>query len=120
MLRSVNPIRNKPECKQCHGPAEVSPVNGILIVDREAHNIRSQALLAAAWMAGAGATVVLIVMAGTWIFLRHQVLTPVAALSAASRALAEGDLSARVQAQLDPGEELGALCGTFNGMAAQA
>ena len=117
VLRSVNPIRNKPECKQCHGPAEVSPVNGILIVDREAHNIRSQALLAAGWMAGAGATVVLIVMAGTWIFLRQQVLTPVAALSAASRAIAEGDLSARVQAQLDPREEFGALCATFNSMA---
>jgi signal transduction histidine kinase/HAMP domain-containing protein len=117
VLRSVNPIRNKPECKQCHGPAEISPVNGILIVDREAHNIRSQALLAAAWMAGAGATVVLIVMIGTWIFLRQHVLTPVAALSAASRALAEGDLSARVQAHADPGEELGALCVVFNGMA---
>jgi signal transduction histidine kinase/HAMP domain-containing protein len=119
VLRSVNPIRNKPECKQCHGPAEVSPVNGILIVDREAHAIRTQALLAAAWMVGAGATVVFIVMGGTWIFLRRQVLTPVAALSAASRALAAGDLSARVQAQVDPGEELGALCGTFNGMAAR-
>ncbi len=119
LLRSVNPIRNKPECKQCHGPAEVSPVNGILIVDREAHAIRTQALLAAAWMVGAGATVVFIVMGGTWIFLRRQVLTPVAALSAASRALADGDLSARVQAQVDPGEELGALCGTFNGMAAR-
>jgi signal transduction histidine kinase/HAMP domain-containing protein len=117
VLRSVNPIRNKPECKQCHGPAEVSPVNGILIVDREAHNIRGQALLAAGWMAGAGATVVLIVMAGTWIFLRQQVLTPVAALSAASRAIAEGDLSARVLARLDPREEFGALCATFNSMA---
>ncbi len=117
VLRSVNPIRNKPECKQCHGPAENSPVNGVLIVDREAHNIRSQALMAAAWMAGAGATVVLIVMTGTWIFLRQQVLTPVAALSAASRRLAEGDLSARVQSRADPDEELGALCGTFNSMA---
>ncbi len=117
VLRSVNPIRNKPECKQCHGPAEKSPVNGILIVDREAHNIRSQAVLAASWMASAGATVVLIVMTGTWIFLRRHVLTPVAALSAASRRLAEGDLSARVQAHADPGEELGALCGAFNSMA---
>ena len=117
VLRSVNPIRNKPECKQCHGPAENSPVNGILVVDHEAHNIRSQALMAAAWMAGAGATVVLIVMIGTWIFLRQHVLTPVAALSAASGRLAEGDLSARVQAHADPGEELGALCATFNSMA---
>ncbi len=117
VLRSVNPIRNKPECKQCHGPAEVSPVNGILIVDREAHDIRSQALMAAAWMAGAGATVVLIVMIGTWIFLRQHILTPVAALSAASQKLAEGDLSARVQARIDPREELGALCECFNSMA---
>ena len=117
MLRSVNPIRNKPECKQCHGPAENSPVNGILIVDREAHGILSQALLAATWMAGAGAMVVFFVMIGTWIFLRRHVLAPVAALSEASRALAEGDLSARVRAKADPSEELGALCGTFDRMA---
>ena len=119
VLRSVNPIRNKPECKQCHGPAEASPVNGILIVDREAQAIRGQALLAAAWMSGAGATVLLIVMGGTWLFLRRHVLRPVAALSAASRAIAEGDLSARVEAPVEPDEELGALCGTFNGMAAR-
>ncbi len=117
VLRSVNPIRNKPECKQCHGPAENSPVNGILIVDREAHGILSQALLAATWMAGAGAMVVFFVMIGTWIFLRRHVLAPVAALSEASRALAEGDLSARVRAKADPSEELGALCGTFDRMA---
>ena len=117
VLRSVNPIRNKPECKQCHGPAENSPVNGILIVDREAHGILSQALLAAAWMAGAGATVVFFVMIGTWIFLRRHVLAPVAALSEASRALAEGDLSARVRAKADPSEELGALCSAFDRMA---
>jgi signal transduction histidine kinase/HAMP domain-containing protein len=117
VLRSVNPIRNKPECGQCHGPAEASPVNGILIVDREAQAIRGQALLAAASMVGAGATVVLIVMLGTWIFLRRHVLTPIAALSAASHAIAEGDLGARVNAPVDPGEELGALCATFNGMA---
>ena len=117
VLRSVNPIRNKPECKECHGPAELSPVNGILIVDHEAHNIHGQALLAAASMAGAGATVVLFTLIGTWIFLRREVLKPVAALDVASRALAEGDLGARVQAPEEARDELGTLCRTFNSMA---
>jgi PAS domain S-box-containing protein len=117
VLRSVNPIRNKPECKACHGPAEQSPVNGILIVDHEAGGIRSQAFLAAASMAGAGITVELIILIGTWIFLRREVLRPVSALSAASRALADGDLSARVQAAAVSRDELGGLCETFNSMA---
>lgn len=117
VLRSVNPIRNKPECKICHGPAELSPVNGILIVDHEATGIRTQAVTAAAGMAGAGATVVLIILTGTWIFLRREVLKPVTALSTASRALAEGDLSIRVPMKANARDELGALCQTFNGMA---
>lgn len=114
VLRSVNPIRNKPECKECHGPAEASPVNGILIVDHEATGIRTQALFAAAGMAGAGITVELIILIGTWIFLRREVLKPVAALAGASQALAGGNLSVRIPERLGSEDELGALCRIFN------
>ncbi len=117
VLRSVNPIRNRAECISCHGPASEHPVNGILVVDHDATGLRSDAKRMAAIMSGAGLLVVLLGLSTVWLVLRRQVLKPVAALSSASSALTEGNLSARVDAVDDLDNELGDLCRSFNRMA---
>ena len=61
VLRSVNPIANREECKSCHGPADVNPVNGILVVDHDAaRHSRCRRLRAAAAMRAPAYLVVLL------------------------------------------------------------
>jgi len=117
VLRSVNPIRNQPACKECHGPAEQNPVNGILVVDHDAAGIRKESLQAAIAMSGAGLFVVLLGLGSVWLFLKRQVLAPIIALDDASRTLASGDLKARVALDAGRNDELADLCVNFNTMA---
>ncbi len=115
VLRTVKPIYNKPVCTPCHGPLEAHPVNGVLIADFDARNLRTSAVLGAAGMAGAGAVITLLTLLAAWYFLRRSVLLPVRALERTSSRLAAGDLSARAPV---PGrDELGRLAQGFNTMA---
>ena len=117
ILRSVNPIFNRPPCTVCHGPRKDKPVNGLLIVDYEAGGIARKALLTAGVLALAGASIVLLAILAVWLFLRRAVVGPVAALSRASSAITAGDLSVRVDCQRQ--DELSKLCHSFNAMAEQ-
>ncbi len=114
-LRIVKPIFNKPVCTPCHGPLEKNPVNGVLIADFDAHNLRGKALLGAASLAGAGAFVMVLTLLAAWLFLKRAVLIPAARLTQASTRLAQGDFSAR--AQVASRDELGRLAQNFNTMA---
>jgi len=115
VLRTVKPIYNKPVCTPCHGPLDSHPVNGVLIADFDARNLRTSAVLGAAGMAGAGAVITLLTLLAAWYFLRRSVLLPVRALERTSSRLAAGDLSARAPV---PGrDELGRLARGFNTMA---
>ncbi len=115
VLRTVKPIYNKPVCTPCHGPLETHPVNGVLIADFDARNLRTSAVLGAAGMAGAGAVITLLTLLAAWYFLRRSVLLPVRSLERASSRLAAGDLSAR--APVSGRDELGRLGRGFNTMA---
>ncbi len=115
VLRTVRPIRNKPICQPCHGPVAEHPVNGVLVADFDASNLRAQALMGAAGLAGAGALVMLLTLLAAWWFLQRNVVEPVNALAGAARRLASGDLSARVPVCCE--DELGRLAQTFNAMA---
>lgn len=117
VLRSVNPVRNQPPCAPCHGPAAGHPVNGILVVDYDAGEIRAQAWKSALAFAAAGIAVLALIMAVLWRSLNRKVLEPVAALGAASAALAEGRLAERVHLEGD--DELAGLGRSFNRMAGQ-
>ena len=117
VLRSVNPVHNKPQCQVCHGPVEKKPINGILVVDYDAASIRESARHTTLLLMGAGALIVIINLVGGWWFIRRFILKPVSSLSRASAAVAAGDLDARVDL---PGEdELAQLGRTFNEMAAK-
>jgi PAS domain S-box-containing protein len=115
VLRSVNPVHNKPQCQVCHGPVEQKPVNGILVVDYDATSIRESARHTTLMLMGAGALIVIINLVGGWWFIRRFILKPVALLNRASEAIAAGDLETRVELPGD--DELARLGHTFNGMA---
>lgn len=115
VLRSVNPVRNRPACQECHGPTTEHPINGIIYVDFDADSIRHQARHTTLLLMGAGSLIVLLNLAGGWWFMGRYVLRPVAHLAEASARLSEGDLSARIS--LTGNDELSALGGTINHMA---
>jgi len=115
VLRSVNPVRNRPECLECHGSAVEHPINGVLFVDYAAAPIQDNARKTALLLMAAGCCVLLIVLTGGWWFMRHFVLQPVQKLHRASQSLSEGSLSGRVDI---PGrDELAQLGRCFNDMA---
>lgn len=117
VLRSVNPVLNREPCTQCHGPLEARPVNGVLVVDYDANGIKGEAFSSALMLSGSGVVVVILAIAGTWLALHRSVVRPVQAVTAASRALAGGDLAARTSWQGD--DELAELGRSFNQMAAR-
>lgn len=115
VLRSVNPVRNQPACVPCHGEIANHPVNGVLVVDYDAGEIRAQSWKSALAFAGAGIVVLALILAVLWRSLSRRVLEPVAALGAASAALEQGNLDARVHLEGD--DELAQLGARFNRMA---
>ncbi|MCP4075489.1 MAG: HAMP domain-containing protein [Gammaproteobacteria bacterium] len=115
VLRSINPVHNKPQCQECHGLMSDHPVNGILIVDYDATSIRHEARYTTLMLMGAGALIVIINLVGGWWFIRRFILKPVQSLSAASQSLANGILESRVN--LSGKDELSALGDAFNLMA---
>lgn len=117
VLRSVNPVANRPECEECHGPASVNPVNGILYVDYDAAPIRHKAQVTTLFLMGSGAIIVLLNLAGGWWFFQRYIIGPVERLTGNSRALAAGDLRQRAKPRGD--DELADLGHAFNAMADQ-
>lgn len=119
VLRSVNPVQNKPVCTQCHGPITENPVNGILFVDYEADAIRGKALHSALTLAVSGAAVLALTLGLLTVILQRLVVAPVHRLDQASARIAAGDLAARVpdaQARRH-GDEIARLGASFNAMA---
>ena len=114
ILRSVKSVANREPCSQCHGDPAERPLNGLLVVDHDAHDLKRKALTGALALAGSGMVVVLGLVAGLYRTLRHNVLLPVANLTAASRSLAAGNF----QHILTPsgGAEIAELGLAFNEM----
>lgn len=116
VLRSVNPVANKPVCTQCHGAIEDHPVNGVLFVDYDADALRDKALSTALTLGGAGVAVLILTLATLYLILRRMVLSPIERVERASAKLAEGDLDVRVPVHAR--DEIGSLARGFNTMAA--
>lgn len=115
VLRSVNMVSNKPRCNVCHGPTDSNPINGILIVDYDASSIRSRSVSSLWALVTAGLVTIGLTLTAIWFFMRHYILTPVEKLNTTSKALALGNLDARVN---DIGEgEISELGHTINSMA---
>lgn len=115
VLRSVTPVHNRPPCRTCHGSMASNPVNGILYVDHDADEIRTQARSTALLLIGSGTAVTAFALLGAWWLTKRYVLQPVEHLAGVSRRLARGDLDAR--ARIAGADELAQLGQTFNEMA---
>lgn len=115
VLRSVNPIHNRPACSGCHGDPLTHPVNGVLVVDYDAEPIVQKARLSFAGLLFAGIVVTLATLLAVWWFMRRHVLAPIARLTEASDQLAMGNLDAR--SGLRGRDEIAHLGQTFDGMA---
>ncbi len=115
LLRSVNPVHNKPPCKECHGDAKYNPVNGLLVVDYDAASIKSESLKSALILAGFGFLVLFITGLGIWVALNRLVLSRLLTLRHSSLQLASGNLDAR--AHLDGIDEISGLGKSFDQMA---
>lgn len=115
LLRTFHPVRNKPECMQCHGSLASHPVNGILVVDYDAAPIREKGWVNILMLTGAGAVAVLFSAGAAWWFMRRYVLQPISSLDSASHALSQGNLAARVSVRGK--DEMANLANTFNHMA---
>ena len=115
LLRSVNPVRNRPECRECHGPVADHPVNGFLVVDYDAAPVLRKARGSLMFLLFAGFIVMLLTLGTVWWFIRRHVLAPVSELENACRHLSQGDLDYRPA--IDSDDEFGALSRSFSLMA---
>lgn len=115
VLRSINPVANKPACGECHGPVELNPINGILYVDYDATPIRQQARKTTLLLMGSGALIVILNITGGWWFIRRFVIGPTEQLAAVSDRLSKGDLTAR--SSMKGQDEIQRLGRTFDRMA---
>ncbi len=90
VLRSVNPVANRKRCTGCHGDVAANPVNGILVVDYEAQQIKGDALAMALALTGSGVIALLTGATAVGWLIQRSVLAPIHSLKNASLALADG------------------------------
>lgn len=114
VLRSINPVPNRDQCTQCHGPVAKNPVNGILVVDYDARQIRRETWMTTAALAAIGLSVLLASIGGIGWTVSRLVLAPVSRLSAATHAISAGRLDERVN--FSTRDELGVLGNSFDRM----
>lgn len=115
ILRSVNPVHNKPQCRGCHGSPKEHPVNGLLVVDYDATPILHKAWQSLLFLLCAGFIVMALTLGTVAWFIRRYVLQPVSELQTACRELGQGNLDYRPEIRSD--DEFGELSRNFNLMA---
>ena len=117
IVRSIVPVRNRAPCRECHGEASEHPINGVLVVDHRARNVRQQAIVSTALLGGAGLVVIALTGVAGLFVVRRDVVRPLAKLNTASNALSQGNLDSRVEVSGD--DEISDLGRAFNDMAAR-
>jgi signal transduction histidine kinase len=113
-LRAVSAVANLPPCAQCHGSASQHPVNGFLVVDYAAGDIKARAFRTAGALAGAGLLVTGLALATGYGLLRRRVVRPVERLTQDARGLLAGP-GAQAAAPVI-GDEIQQLRGAFDEM----
>jgi signal transduction histidine kinase len=115
VVRSVNAVRNKEPCTQCHGAVGGHPVNGILVVDYDASQIAADTMKATLALSGAGLVVLLGSIGGIGWVLSRTVLAPVARLTLATEGLSAGAPGPAVR--FEGNDEIARLGRAFDRMA---
>ncbi len=113
ILRTVVPIRNRPECYRCHDPSH--KINGILILDYRADHVQEAMSRDLRWLVWGTAAITLLLVGAIGIVIRFAVLRRLQRFETTARQIAAGDLEQRVPAQ--GGDTLSWLAREFNTMA---
>ena len=96
VLRTVIPIRNRPECYHCHGQA--SKTNGILILDYRTDVLAAEMAHDLRWLVGGTAAISLLLVGAIGVIIRLAVLRRLQRFETTARQIAGGDLEQRVPA----------------------
>ena len=94
VLRTVVPVRNKPECHGCHDPKR--RINGILILDINAGEIRASMNRDLRYMVVGSCVITLLLVGAIAVVVRLVVLRRLQRFETTARRIAEGDLTRRV------------------------
>lgn len=113
ILRTVQPIENRPECYRCHG-AEAR-YNGMLLLDISLAQLQGQMDRDLAAILVGAVVLALLLLAGVGLLVRSLILKRLARVGRAARSIAAGNLTERVS---ESGEDvIAALAVDFNEMA---
>jgi PAS domain S-box-containing protein len=96
LLRTVVPVRNREACHACHDPGH--RINGILILDMDAGEIRASMNRDLRWMVAGSGALTLLLVAAVALIVRLVVLRRLQRFETTARLIAGGDLSRRVPA----------------------
>lgn len=96
LLRTVVPVHNREACHTCHDPSH--RINGILILDVDAGEIRAAMNRDLRWMVAGSGALTLLLVAAVAIIVRVVVLRRLQRFETTARLIAGGDLSRRVPA----------------------
>lgn len=113
VLRTVIPIRNRDACHRCHDPSH--KINGVLIVDVNAGQIRAGMNRDLRWMAAGGGALMLVLITAIGLIVRLVVMRRLQRFETTARLIAGGDLARRVPA--DGSDTVAWLAREFNTMA---
>ena len=113
VLRSVQPIENRPECYSCHTPEK--RLNGILIMDVSLAGLQAQLSRDRTWMVIATAALGFLLLASIGLIVRRLILVRLAKLGQAARSIAAGHLTTR--ADVGGNDTITELAAEFNNMA---
>jgi PAS domain S-box-containing protein len=94
ILRTVVPIRNQPECHECHDRGHA--INGVLISDLDTTPIHAAAARDLRWMIGVTAAITIVLVAMLGLVVRIALLRRLQQFETTARQIAQGDLTRRV------------------------
>ena len=113
VLRSVQPIENRPECYSCHTPEK--RLNGILILDVSLASLQAQLSRDRRWMVAATAALGFLLLVSVGVIVRRLILVRLSKLGETARSIAAGDLTQRAAVGGD--DTIAGLATDFNNMA---
>ena len=119
LLRTVIPVRNREACFRCHDPKH--RINGILIVDLDAGEIRATMNRDLRWMAAGSAGLALLLAVAIAGVVRVAVLRRLQRFEGTARLIAAGDLQRRLPVSGSDtlawlGQEFNAMADTMTGL----
>jgi PAS domain S-box-containing protein len=119
LLRTVIPVRNREACFRCHDPGH--RINGILIVDLDAGEIRATMNRDLRWLAAGTAGLALLLVVAIAGVVRVAVVRRLQRFESTARLIAAGDLQRRVPVSGSDtlawlGREFNAMADTMTGL----